>query len=101
MLAGNIPALPDNARSESSHNSEIDARGASASMLLAQADIVSACLPGLTLTAICADVRCACNASQRFGSERKGECHAPQICWNYFGEWRRASGRQIKCDSWS
>ena len=33
--------------------------------------------------------------------EPRARRHAPQVCWNYSGEWRRASGGQIRCDSWS
>src|SRR5258705_8936256 len=59
MLAGNMPALPDNPRNEFPQNYETGSRKGNASMLLAQADMLSACMTGLALTAICVDVRCA------------------------------------------
>ena len=71
--AGRLPALSDNARSEYPDNSEIGAREGSASMLLAQADMLSACMTGLALTAICVDVRCArkCMRALRIGTKMR------------------------------
>src|SRR5205809_6753378 len=71
--AGRLPALSDNARSEYPDNSEIGSREGSASMLLAQADMTSACMTGLALTAICVDVRCArkCMTVLRIGTKRQ------------------------------
>jgi hypothetical protein len=71
--AGRMPALPDNAWSEYPDNSEIGSREGSASMLLAQVDMLSACMTGLALTANSVDVRYAgkCMTVLRIGTKRQ------------------------------